>query len=103
MFEILCSKKIEELELVTASIYLAFAEENLYDCIQLDKRAAWEKMTENDCRDFFKADAIPSFFPQSCCSIHKKHDKLERGSFKEECRCTTSPIYPNIALQTQNL
>ena len=26
------------------SLYLALAEKNLYDCIQPDKRAAWEKI-----------------------------------------------------------
>ena len=41
----------------TDSLYLALAEENLYDCIEPDKRAAWEKMRERDCRDSFKADA----------------------------------------------
>ena len=35
--------KFEELEMDTDSLYLALAEENLYDCIQPDKRAAWGK------------------------------------------------------------
>ena len=35
--------KFEELEMDTDSLYLALAEENLCDCIQPDKRAAWEK------------------------------------------------------------
>ena len=34
--------KFEELEMDTNSLYLALAEENLYDCIRPDKRAAWE-------------------------------------------------------------
>ena len=38
----------------TDSLWLTLAEEKLYDCIQPDKRAAWEKMRENDCRDSFK-------------------------------------------------
>ena len=80
--------KFEELEMDTDSLYLALAEENLYDCIQPDKRAAWEKMRESDCRDSFKADAKSNFFPRTCCSIHKKHDKREPGLFKEEFRCT---------------
>ena len=80
--------KFEELEMDTDSLYLALAEENLYDCIQPDKRAAWEKMRESDCRDSFKADAKSNFFPRTCCSIHKKHDKREPGFFKEEFRCT---------------
>ena len=80
--------KFEELEMDTDSLYLALAEENLYDCIQPDKRAAWEKMRESDCRDSFKADAKSNFFPRTCCSIHEKHDKREPGLFKEEFRCT---------------
>ena len=63
--------KFEELEMDTDSLYLALAEENLYGCILPDKRAAWEKMRESDCRDSFKADAKSNFFPRTCCSIHK--------------------------------
>ena len=80
--------KFEELEMDTDSLYLALAEENLYDCIQPDTRVAWEKMRESDCRNSFKADAKSNFFPRTCCSIHKKHDKWEPGLFKEEFRCT---------------
>ena len=29
-----------------------------------------------------------TFFPRTCCSKHKKHDKREPGLFKEEFRCT---------------
>ena len=76
--------KFEELEMDTDSLYLALAEENLYDCIKPDKRAAWEKMRENDCIDSFKADAKSNFFPRTCCSTHKKHDKRESGLFKED-------------------
>ena len=88
-FEKFCDvNKFEELEMDPDSLYLALAEENLYDCIQPDKRAAWEKMRESDCRDSFKADAKSNFFPRRCCSIHKKHDKREPGLFEEEFRCT---------------
>ena len=69
--------KIEGLEMDTDSLYLALAEENLYDCIKPDKRAAWEKLRTNDCRDSFKADAKSNFFPRMCCITHKKHDKRE--------------------------
>ena len=72
----------------TDSLYLALAEENLYDCIQPDKRAAWEKMMENDCRDSFKADSKSNFFPRTCCSTRKKYDMREPGLFEEEFRCT---------------
>ena len=43
--------KFEELEMDTNSIYLALVEENLYDCIKPVKRAAWEKLRKNECRD----------------------------------------------------
>ena len=45
-------------------------------------------MKENDCRDSFKADAKSNFFPRTCCSIQKKHSKLEMGLFKEGINCT---------------
>ena len=45
-------------------------------------------MTKNDCTESFKADAKSNFFPRTCFSTHKKHDKREPGLFKEEFRCT---------------
>ena len=79
--------KFEELEMDPDSLYLALAEENLYDCIKPDKRVAWEKLRKNDCRDSFMADAKSNFFPRTCCSTLKKHDKREPALFKEEFRC----------------
>ena len=78
--------KFEEMD--TDSLYLPLAEEKLYDCIKPDKRAVWEKIRENDCRDSFKADAKSNFFHRTCCSTHKKHDKREPGLFEEEFRYT---------------
>ena len=46
----------------TDSLYLVLVKENLYDCIQPDKRAAWEKMRKNYRRDTFRADAKSIFF-----------------------------------------
>ena len=43
--------KFEELEMDTDTLYLALAEENLYDCIRLEKKGDWEKLREKDCRD----------------------------------------------------
>ena len=97
----------------TDSRYLALAEENLYDCIKPDKRAAWEKMRESDCRDSFKADAKSNLFPRTCCSTHLKHDKREPGLLKKNLdvqKCyvcvarhiaamTTSPISSNLAVK----
>ena len=49
-FDKLCDvNKIDELEMNTDTLYLALAEENLYDCIKPDKRIAWEKLRKNDC------------------------------------------------------
>ena len=80
--------KFEELEMDTGSLYLALAEENLYDCICPEKKADWENLREKDCRDSFRADSKTNFFPRTLCSVHKKHDKREPGLFKEEFRCT---------------
>ena len=59
------ANNFEEFEMDTDLLYLALAEENLNDCIKPDKRAAWEKMCENDCRDSFQADAKTNFFPRT--------------------------------------
>ena len=88
LFDQFCDvNKFEELEMDTESLYLAPAEENLYDCTKSEKKAAREKMRENDCRDSFKADAKSNFFPRTCCSTQKKFDKREPGLFVEEFRC----------------
>ena len=80
--------KFEELEMDMDSLYLALAEENLYNCIRPEKKGDWEKLREKDCIDSFRADSKTNFFPRTCCSVHKKHDKREPGLFKEEFRCT---------------
>ena len=80
--------KFEELETDTVSVFLALAHENLYDCIRPAKKEEWETLREKDCDDSFRADASHNFFPRTCCSKHKKHDKREPGLFKEEFRCT---------------
>ena len=80
--------KFEELEMDTDSLYLALAEEELYDCIRPDKKREWTDFRSSDCADDFKANATTNFFPRTCCTKHKKHDKREPGLFKEEFRCT---------------
>ena len=57
--------KFEELEMDTDSLYLALAEENLYDCIQPEKKDIRDKMRENDCKDTFQADAKSNIFPRT--------------------------------------
>ena len=57
----------------------------VYDLL---KKQVWEALRQQDYNDSFQADAIQNFFPRTCCSKHKKHDKREPGLFKEEIRCT---------------
>ena len=73
-------------------LYLALAEENLYDCIRPEKKHDWEKMRKNDCRDSFRADSKTNFFPRAWCSVHKKHNKREPGLVKEEFRWCTETL-----------
>ena len=45
--------KFEELEMDTDSLYLALAEEELYDCIRSDKKQEWISLRSSDCTDDF--------------------------------------------------
>ena len=81
------ANKFEELEMDTDSLFLTLAHENLYDCIRPAKKQEWEALRQQDCNDSFQADAIQNFFPRTCCSKHKKHNKREPGLFKEDFRC----------------
>ena len=80
--------KYEELEMDTDSLYLAMSEENLKDIIRPEKKNEWEAIRSRDRTDSFTANATGNFFPGTCCTAHKKHDKREPGLFKEEFRCT---------------
>ena len=80
--------KFEELEMDTDSLYLAPARENLYNCIRPAKKGECEVLRKRDCDYSFRADASQIFFPRTCCSKHKRHDKREPGLLKEEFRCT---------------
>ena len=55
--------KFEELERDTDSLYLALAEEELYDCIRPDKERKWIDFRSPDCADDFIANAVTNFFP----------------------------------------
>ena len=44
-------QKFEELEMDTDSLYLALANENLYECIKPEIRSIWNEMRSNDCTD----------------------------------------------------
>ena len=80
------SEKYEELEMDTDSLFLALSEEYLEDLPE--KRNEWEAIRSPDCTDSFTANATGIFFPITCCSAHKNHDKREPGLFKEEIRCS---------------
>ena len=71
----------------TDSLYFALPEKEMEDCIRLEMRTEWQKLSSNDCVDNFTADAVAKFFPRTCCVKHKQHDKREPGPFKEEFRC----------------
>ena len=58
------------------------------DFIRPAKKQEWETLRQQDCNDSLQADVIQNFFPRTCFSKHRKHDKREPGLFKEEFRCT---------------
>ena len=80
--------KLGELEMDRVSLFLALAHEILYGCIRPAKRQESEASRQQDCNDYFQADATQNFFPRTCCSKHKKKDKREPGLFKEDLRYT---------------
>ena len=82
------AEKYEELEKDTDSLYLALSEENLKDIILPEKRNEWEAIRSRDCTNSFTAKATGNFFPRTCCTTHKKHDKREPGLFKEDFMCS---------------
>ena len=51
-------------------------------------RAEWQRLRSKGCVDSFTADAVATFFPQTCFVRHKQHDRREPGFFNEEFRCT---------------
>ena len=57
------------------------------DVILPETRVEGNQLRSKDCTDNFTAKATKNFFPRTCCSAHKKHDKREPGLFKEEFRC----------------
>ena len=88
-FTMFCdTEKYEELEMDTDSLFLALSEENLEDIIFPEERNEWEAKRSRDCTDSFTANATGNFFPRTCCSAHKKHDKREPGLFIEEFSCS---------------
>ena len=77
------TKKYEELEMNTNSLFLALSENILEEKILPEKRNEWEAIRSRDCTDSFTANATGNFFPRTYCTAHKKLDKRESGLFKE--------------------
>ena len=74
-FKMFCdTEKYEELEMDTDSLHLPLSE-NMEDMILPEKRKEWEALRSRDCTDSFTANARVNFFPRTCCTAHKKHDK----------------------------
>ena len=89
LFERFCDvNKFEELERDTDSLYLALSEKELYNCVREKSKVEWELMRTEVCNDDFTANATTNFFPRTCCTKHKEHDKREPCLFKDEFRCT---------------
>ena len=82
------TEKYEELEMDTDSLYLTLSEVILEDIILPEKRNEWGAIRWRDCTDSFTANATGNFFPWTCCSAHKKHDKRKPELFKEDLRCS---------------
>ena len=57
------TKKFEELEMDTDSLYLALAEKELEDCVRPEMKAEWQRLRSKDCFGSFTADAVANFFP----------------------------------------
>ena len=96
--------KFEELEMDTDSLYLALAEENLYDCNLPSKRAEWTEKRSKDCRDDFRADAKKKtiFFPVLAVlniikMTRENQDCSRRSSDAPNCyACVVKPIAVTI-------
>ena len=59
----------------TDFLYLALSEKELYECSREESKVEWELMRTKDCKDDFTGNATANFFPRTCCTKHKKHDK----------------------------
>ena len=61
----------------TDSLYLALVDENLEECILLEKKFQCTQIRRNDRRDVFIANAKQNF--SHLHAVHKKQDKGEPG------------------------
>ena len=72
----------------TESLYLALFQKELNDSIREESKVECEFMRTEDRKDDFTANETTNFFPRTCWTEHKKHDKREPGLFREEFWCT---------------
>ena len=110
-FDELCDvNKFEELEMDSDSLHLALAEENLYDCIEPEKRAAWEKMTAETLsrRMQNRISSLERVAVRIKSMVSGSRDFLKKNSYVQKCyvcvarhiaAMTTSPISSNLALK----
>ena len=76
------------METDTDSLYLALAEEKMYDFMRIEEKQVWKLLHNKDCNDSSNADACSNLFPRTFCAKHRRHNKTEPGLFKEVFRCT---------------
>ena len=87
--------KFAELDMDTDSLYLALSGRELYHCIPEESKVEWELLRTEDCKNDFTANASTNFFPRTCCTEHKRHNKREPAVSKEEVRCTEMLCLPS--------
>ena len=66
----------------------ALSEKELYDCFREESKVEWKLMRTEDCKDGFTTNATTKFFPRTCFTKNKKHDKRELGILKKKLRYT---------------
>ena len=82
-FERFCDiNKFKELGKDTDSLYLALSQKEFYDCIREESKDERDLMRTEGCKDDFTANATTNFFPRTCFTEHKNHDKREPGFSK---------------------
>ena len=78
------TEKYEELEMDTDCLFSFFwlcRNKALEDITLPEKENEWEAKRSRDCTDSFTAHATGNFFPRTCCTVHRKHERREPGPF----------------------
>ena len=88
-FKTFCdSSKIEQLEVITDSLYLAMSGGILGDIGLARKSDDRRRLPSEDCTGVFTGNATYYFFSRTSSISHKKHNKREAGLLKEGFRCS---------------